>query len=73
MKIVLKNNYINKNKILRIKIIFKTHLKILKINLKYFKFSNILLFYKNQRTILKTIFHYYFQTNLLDLEFQLSQ
>ena len=33
-----------KNKVLDIKIIFKTYLKILKSNLKHFKFSNKLLF-----------------------------
>ena len=35
-----------KNKILDIKIIFKTYLKILKIDSKYFRFPNKLLFYK---------------------------
>ena len=35
-----------KNKAMNIKIIFKTYLKILKINKNNFKFSNKLLFYK---------------------------
>ena len=35
-----------KNKILDIKIILKTYLKMLKADEKYFKFSNKLLFYK---------------------------
>ena len=35
-----------KNKGVDIKIIFKTHFKILKISSKYFKFSNKFLFYK---------------------------
>ena len=49
LKTVLKNNYTStmiKNKGLYIKIIFKIYLKILKINYKYFRFSNRLLFYK---------------------------
>ena len=55
-----------KNKILDIKTIFKTYLKILKINLKYFKISNKLLFYEildnnSKRLLLKTIFKNFYQ------------
>ena len=42
-----------KNKILDIKIIFKIYLKI---SLKYFRFSNRFLFYKNYKTVLKILF-----------------
>ena len=43
-----------KNQILDLKTIFKIYLKILKI--KYFKFSNKLLFSKNKRAIFKNYF-----------------
>ena len=53
-----------KNKILDIKTIFKTYLKILKINLKYFKISNKLLFYEildnNSKTIIKHTPNFHF-------------
>ena len=54
-----------KNKTLHIKIIFKTYFKIFKINYKYFRFSNRLLFYKKsynsfQKLFSKTIFQNYF-------------
>ena len=42
-----------KNKVINIKIIFKTYLKI---GSKDFRFSNRLLFYKNQRTSFKNYF-----------------
>ena len=56
-----------KNKILDIKTIFKTYLKILKINLKYFKVSNKLLFYEilennSKFFLLKTVFENYYET-----------
>ena len=60
-----------KNKTLHIKIIFKTYFKIFKINLKYFRFSNRLLFYKKSynsfqklfsKTIFKIIFENRYQT-----------
>ena len=54
-----------KNKILDIKIILKTYLKMLKADEKYFKFSNKLLFYKIlennfQKQFLKIGFKNYF-------------
>ena len=54
-----------KKKILNIKIIFKTYLKILNIGYKYFKFPNRLLFYKAskndfQKLFSKTVFLNYF-------------
>ena len=42
-----------KKKILNIKIIFKTYLKILNIGYKYFKFPNRLYFIKHQKMIFK--------------------
>ena len=54
-----------KNKILDIKIIFKIYLKILKIDQKYFRFSNKLLLYKIlkiqllSKTIFKSSYHIY--------------
>ena len=56
-----------KNKVLDIKNIFKTYFKILKINLKYFKISNKLLFYEilknnSKKLFLKTVFENYDQT-----------
>ena len=59
----------NKNKVVDIKIIFKTYLKILKIGLKHFRFLNRLLLYKTletnfQKLFLKTIFQNYFKKQL---------
>ena len=51
------------NKLLNIKITFKTYLKILKIGLKYFKFSNRLLLYK----ILKIVFKNYLKKLFLKI------
>ena len=51
---------------LDIKIIFKTYLKILKISLKHFKFSNRLLLYK----ILKIVFKNYFKNLFFKIVFE---
>ena len=51
-----------KNKTLHIKIIFKTYLKILKIGEKYFRFSNKLLFHKNQKIVL----NFFLKNNFLE-------
>ena len=51
-----------KNKILYIKIIFKIYLKILKISLKYFRFSNKFLLYKKYQ---KIIFKNYFLKTII--------
>ena len=45
-----------KKKILNIKIIFKTYLKILNIGYKYFKFPNRLLFYKASKNDFQKLF-----------------
>ena len=67
LKVVLRNNYTKiyniKNKILHIKINFKTYLKILKIDLKHLKFPNRLLFYKNKIIVFKNYFSELFQNN----------
>ena len=54
------------NKMINIKIIFKTYLKILKIGLKYFKFSNRFLLYK----ILKIVFKNYFKKLFFKIVFK---
>ena len=46
----------NKNKTPNIKIILKTYLKILKIDYKYFRFPNKLLFYKTSKNSYKKLF-----------------
>ena len=52
------------NKVVDIKTIFKTYLKILKTCKKHLKFLNRLYSTKHQRTISKTIFEIYFKKQL---------
>ena len=61
-----------KNKVLDIKIIFKIYLKILKINLKYSKFSNRLLFYKTLKNSLKKCSRKLFFKTILKNSYQIS-